>query len=43
LNAALKSPTKVQFPANIELVTKNFDKIMAAMPQEQGGEQPKKM
>jgi hypothetical protein len=43
LNAALKSPTKVQFPANIELVTKNFDKIMAAMPQEQGEEQPKKM
>jgi hypothetical protein len=43
LNAALKSPTKVQFPANIDLVTKNFDKIMAAMPQDQGEEQPKKM
>ena len=43
LNAALKSPTKVQFPANIELVTKNFDKIIAAMPQDQGEEQPKKM
>jgi hypothetical protein len=43
LNAALKSPTKVQFPANIDLVTKNFDKIIAAMPQDQGEEQPKKM
>lgn len=43
LNAALKSPTKVQFPANIDLVTKNLDKIMAAMPQEQGQEEPKKM
>jgi hypothetical protein len=43
LNAELKSPMKVQFPANIELVTKNFDKIMAAMPQNQGEEQPKKM
>ena len=43
LNAALKSPTKVQFPANIDLVTKNLDKIIAAMPQEQGEEQPKKM
>jgi hypothetical protein len=44
LNAALKSAsaTPVQFPANIELVTKNFDKISAAMPQEQE-EQPKKM
>ena len=43
LNAALKSPTKVQFPANIDLVTKNLDKIIAAMPQDQGEEQPKKM
>ena len=41
LNAALKSATPVQFPANIELVTKNLDKINAAMPQEQ--EQPRKM
>ena len=40
LNAALKQSTPVQFPANIELVTKNFDKISAAMPQDQ--EQPQK-
>ncbi len=44
LNAALKSATPVQFPGNIELVTKNFDKIQAAMPQEQEEQQqPKKM
>jgi len=41
LNAALKSATPVQNPGNIELVTKNFDKINAAMPQDQ--EQPQKM
>jgi len=40
LNAALKSATPVQNPGNIELVTKNFDKINAAMPQDQ--EQPQK-
>jgi hypothetical protein len=40
LNAALKEAAPVQFPANIELVTKNFDKISAAMPQDQ--EQPQK-
>jgi hypothetical protein len=40
LNGALKEAAPVQFPANIELVTKNFDKISAAMPQDQ--EQPQK-
>jgi hypothetical protein len=35
LNAELKSAAPVQFPANIELVTKNLEKINAAMPQEQ--------
>jgi hypothetical protein len=43
LNAALKSAAPVQNQANIDLVTKNFDKISAAMPQEQEEEQPKKM
>lgn len=41
LNAALKSATPAPNPGNIELVTKNFDKINAAMPQDQ--EQPQKM
>ena len=43
LNAALKSTAPVQNQGNIDLVTKNFDKISAAMPQEQEQEQPKKM
>jgi hypothetical protein len=43
LNAELKSAAPIQFPANIELVTKNLDKINAAMPQEQGQGEPQKM
>jgi hypothetical protein len=44
LNEELKAAAPVQFPANIELVLKNLDKINAAMPQEQPGEgQPQKM
>jgi hypothetical protein len=35
LNEELKAVQPIQFPANIELVTKNFDKISAAMPQAQ--------
>jgi hypothetical protein len=38
LNEELKAAAPVQFPANIELVLKNLDKINAAMPQEQPGE-----
>jgi hypothetical protein len=36
LNDALKSIATVQFPANVQLVSKNFDKISAVMPQDQG-------
>ncbi len=44
LNEELKSAAPIQFPANIALVTKNLDRINAAMPQEQPGEgQPQKM
>jgi hypothetical protein len=36
LRAELKSPPEpVKIPANIELVTKNYDKLTAAMPQNQ--------
>jgi hypothetical protein len=35
LTQELKSIQPVQFPGNIDLVTKNFDKISAAMPQEE--------
>ena len=36
LRAELKSPPEpVKIPANIELVTKNYDKLTAAMPQSQ--------
>jgi hypothetical protein len=35
LTQELKSIQPIQFPANIDLVTKNFDKISAAMPQEE--------
>ncbi len=34
LNAALKSVVPVQFPENIKLVTKYYDRLAAAMPQE---------
>jgi hypothetical protein len=42
LTAELKAAAPIQFPANIELVTKNIDKINAAMPQDQGQGQPQK-
>ena len=34
LTAALKNPPKLQFPANADLVIKNYDRLMAAMPQQ---------
>ena len=34
LTAALKNPPKLQFPANADLVIKNFDRLMAAMAQQ---------
>ena len=34
LNAAISTIPKVQHPGNIELVTKNYDKLNAAMPQD---------
>ena len=44
LSAALKAAgAPLQFPANVDLVTKNFDKIQAAMPQEGQEGQPQKM
>ena len=33
LNNALKSVEPVQFPGNIDLVVKYYDKIVAVMPQ----------
>ncbi len=35
MNAALKTTPTVQFPANIALVTKNYDKLSAALQNEQ--------
>ena len=35
LNDALKSITPLQFPANIPLVAKNYDKLSAESPQNQ--------
>ena len=34
ITAALKNPPNLQFPANADLVVKNYDKLMAAMPQQ---------
>ena len=34
ITAALKNPPKLQFPANVDLVIKNWDRLMAAMPQQ---------
>jgi hypothetical protein len=40
LNEALKTAAApLQFPANVDLVTKNIDKIEAAMPQQDQGQQ----
>ena len=34
LNAALATIPKLQYPGNVEVVTKNFDRLNAAMPQD---------
>jgi hypothetical protein len=34
ITVALKNPPKLQFPANADLVIKNFDRLMAAMAQQ---------